>query len=74
MSADEELKAQAIGKRVGRSDQQVRQILHTFNSEGISCLHSKADQRAYDDDARENLRAIIRQFPRTHDEENSLWT
>ena len=57
MSVDEGLKAQAIGKQVGRSDQQVHQVLHTFNSEGISCLPPKTvgrqdDQQAYDDSAR----------------------
>jgi hypothetical protein len=32
------------------------------------------DQRAYDDEAREQLRALIRQSPREHGYESSLWT
>ncbi|MFC1997944.1 transposase [Chloroflexota bacterium] len=79
MSADERKTAQEIGERIGQSDQQVRNVLHAFNEAGISCLKllSRArhdDQRAYDDDARERLRELIRQSPREHGYESSLWT
>jgi transposase len=79
MSADERKTAQEISERIGQSDQQIRKVLHAFNEEGISCLklQSRArhdDQRAYDDDARERLRELIRQSPREHGYESSLWT
>lgn len=78
MSADERLTAKAISERIGQSDQQVRNVLHAFNGGGMVCLKSKSrarhdDQRAYNDQARERLRAIIRQSPRTYGYESSLW-
>lgn len=79
MSADESKTAREIGERVGQSDQQVRNVLHAFNEKGISCLRLQSrarhdDQRAYNDDAREGLRKIIRQSPREYGYESSLWT
>ena len=79
MSADEKLKAGEIGKRLGLSDQLVRNVLKAFNEQGVACLKpgSKArkdDQRAFDDQARERLREIIRQSPRSYGYESSLWT
>ena len=79
MSADERKTARQIGERIGQSDQQVRNVIHAFNDKGIACLtlRSRArhdDQRAYDDDARERLREIIRQSPREYGYESSLWT
>jgi len=79
MSSDESLTATAISERIGQSDQQVRTVLHAFNEKGIDCLKAKSrarhdDQRAYDNQARERLQEIIRQSPRLHDYESSLWT
>lgn len=78
MSADERLTAKVISERIGQSDQQVRNVLHAFNEGGIACLKSKSrarhdDQRAYNDQARERLREIIHQTPRTYGYESSLW-
>jgi transposase len=79
MSADERKTAREIGERVGQSDQQVRNVLHAFNEKGTSCLRLQSrarhdDQRAYNDDAREGLRKIIRQSPREYGYGSSLWT
>lgn len=79
MSVNERKTAQAISARIGQSAQQVRKVLHAFNEEGISCvnLRSRArhdDQRAYDEAARAHLRDLIRQSPREHGYESSLWT
>ena len=79
MSADERKKAREISERIGVSDQQIRKVLHAFNETGIGCLKLKSrarqdDQRAYDDEAREQLRELIRQSPRKHDYKSSLWT
>jgi transposase len=78
-SADERKTAQEISERIGQSDQQVRNVLHAFKEKGISCLNLQSrarhdDQRAYNDDARERLRELIRQSPRGHGYESSLWT
>ena len=79
ISADERKTAREISERIGQSDQQIRNVLHAFNEKRIGCLklQSRArhdDQRAYDDDARERLRELIRQSPREHGYESSLWT
>lgn len=79
MSADEQLTTPAIGRRVGLSAQQVRRVLHTFNQVGLACLGRqkpgrKDDQRAFDDPARERLRTLVHQSPRTFGFENSLWS
>lgn len=79
MSADQQLKAGEIGKQLGLSDQLVRNVLHAFNDRGAASLEpgSRArhdDQRAFDDAARERLREIIRQSPRSYGYDTSLWT
>ena len=79
MSADDRKTAQEISERIGHSDQQIRKVLHAFNEDGTSCLKLKSrarhdDQRAYNDEAREQLRGLIRQSPREHGYESSLWT
>lgn len=79
LSADERQTAQEISTHIGQSDQQVRKVLHAFNAQGISCLQLQSrarqdDQRAYDDAARERLQELIRQSPREHGYESSLWT
>jgi len=79
MSADERKTAREISERIGQSDQQVRNVIHGFNDKGVACLtlRSRArhdDQRAYNDEGRERLREIIRQWPREYDYESSLWT
>ena len=79
MSADERKTAREISERIGLSDQQIRQVLHAFNESGIGCLKLKSrarhdDQRAYNDEAREQLQELIRQSPREHGYESSLWT
>jgi transposase len=79
LSADENLKVDAIGQRVGCQGQAVRQAIHAFHQEGLSCLEPKAkgnptDRRALDDAAREQLRELIRRSPRDLGYETSLWT
>lgn len=79
LSADEHLKVDVIGSRVGRSGQTVRDVINAFNSKGISCIYPQAvgrqdDQRAFDDAAREKLREIIICSPRDMGYETSLWT
>lgn len=79
MSVDEGLKAQAIAKRVGYSDESVRQVIQRFNQEGIQAIYPKSnarrdDQRAFKDAERERLKAMVHQSPRDFDCESSMWT
>src|SRR3990172_5455540 len=69
LSADEGLKVQTIAERVGCQGQAVRQAIHAFHGEGLSCLQPKAkgnstDRRALDDAARRRLGELIRRSPR----------
>lgn len=79
LSADEGLKVDVIGQRVGCQGQAVRQAIHAFHREGLGCLQPKAkgnprDRRALDDGAREQLRELIRRSPRDLGYATSLWT
>jgi len=79
MSAEENLKAQAIADRVGYSDETVRQVIQRFNQEGVQAIYPKSnartdDQRAFKDEAREQLKAIVHQSPRDFGCESSMWT
>ena len=79
MSASEGLKAQAIADRVGYSDETVRQVIQRFNEEGVAAIYPKSsarpdDQRAFKDDAREQLQALVHQSPRDFGCESSVWT
>jgi transposase len=79
MSANEQLKVDEIGRRVGCEGQAVRQAIHAFHREGLRCLYPKAkgnptDRRALDDTAREQLRDLIHRSPRDLGYETSLWT
>lgn len=63
LSAAERLKVDAIGQRVGCQGQAVRQAIHAFEREGLSCLQPKAkgnptDRRGLDDTARQQLRDL----------------
>lgn len=78
-SADEHLKVNVIGQRVGRSGQTVRDVLNAFNHTGIACIYPQAvgrqdDQRAFDDVAREQLRSLIVCSPRDFGYDTSVWT
>ena len=79
MSAEEGLKVDEIGGRLGCHGQTVRETLHAFQAEGLKGLEPKSkgrpdDQRAFDDEARTHLRELIRQSPRAIGYEASLWT
>jgi transposase len=79
MSAEEGLKVDEIGRRLGCHGQTVRETLHAFQAEGLKALKPKSkgrpdDQRAFDDEARIHLRELVRQSPRAVGYEASLWT
>ena len=79
LSADEGLKVNDIGGRIGCQGQAVREAIHAFHKEGLGCLQPKSrarqdDQRAFDDAARERLKELIRLLPRVVGYDTSLWT
>jgi transposase len=79
MSVDENLTVNEIGSRLGCSGQAVREALHAFDAEGLACLQAKRpgrrdDQRAFDAEAREQLRELVRHSPREFGYETSFWT
>lgn len=78
-SSDEGLKVDEIGEQLGCTGQTVREAIDAFHREGVKCLEAKKmgrkdDQRAFDDEAREMLRELIRRSPRDYGHESSLWT
>jgi len=79
MSSEEKLKAGQIARRLRCSDQTVRRSIHAFEREGMACLEAKPrvrldDQRAFDGEARERLKELVRRSPREFGYEASLWT
>jgi hypothetical protein len=79
LSAEQHLKAAAIGQQLGLSDQGVRQVRHAFNARGVASLEPGRrarhdDQRALNAAVRAQLRDLIRQAPREHGDDTSLWT
>ena len=72
--------ARVIGEALGCDDQTVRNVLHAFNTQGLTTLtrRSSAPHRrphaAFDAPRREQLRALLHQSPRTFGHPTSLWT
>jgi transposase len=72
--------ARRIGEALGCDDQTVRNVLHAFNTQGLTALarRSSAPQRtphaAFNATQREQLRALLHQSPRTFGHPTSLWT
>ncbi len=70
---------QQIGSELRCSDQCVREAIHAFHSEGLSCLVAKShaphrDQSAMDDSGRERLKEVLHHSPRHFGRDSSLWT
>ena len=70
---------QQIGSELRCSDQCVREAIHAFSTEGLSCLVAKShaphtDQSAMDESGRERLREIMHHSPRHFGKDSSLWT
>jgi hypothetical protein len=61
------------------SDQCVREAIHAFHQEGLSCLKAKShatytNQSAIDPAGLERLRGLVHQSPRQFGQNTSLWT
>lgn len=79
LSAVEGMPVAAIAERLNCQGQTVRQAIHAFHERGLNCLEAGsrarlADQRAFQDEAREVLRELIHHNPRELGYETSLWT
>lgn len=77
LSAEEALKVDVIGARLGCQGQTVRDALHALHQNGVKCLEPKAkadheDRRAFDDPARDRLRDLIRRSPHALGYDTSL--
>lgn len=75
----EKKSASEIAKEVHCSEQTVRNVLHAFAQESMSCLteksHARHDQKpAFDEAGVNRLKEIIRLSPRLFGHETSLWT
>ena len=69
----------AIAARLGCSDQTVRNALHAFHRQGLTCLtkgSSRAHQTypAFDAAGCEHLREVIHQSPRLFGKDSGVWT
>ena len=70
---------QQISTQVHCSDQCVREAIHAFHQEGLSCLKAKShathtNQSALDAAGLERLRGLLHQSPRQLGQNTSLWT
>lgn len=70
---------QQIAKTVGRTPQTVRNVIHAFNRQGVTCLHRhstrpKTQRAIFDESSREALRELLHQSPRTFNKPTSIWT
>ena len=68
-----------IGAELRCSDQCVREAIHAFHNEGLSCLVAKShathrDQSAMDESGRERLKDLLHHLPRYFGQDSSLWT
>ena len=79
MSAEEGLKVDEIGTRLGCHGQSVREAIHAFGQVGLASLQFGSrsrhdDQRAFNDPARESLHAMLRRSPRELGYKTSIWS
>jgi len=68
-----------IGSELRCSGQCVREAIHAFRGEGLSCLVAKShathtNQSAMDEKGRERLKEILHHSPRHFGKDSSLWT
>jgi transposase len=67
-----------IGRELRCSDQCVREAIHAFHAEGLSCLVAKShatrkDQSVMDEAGSERLKEILHHSPRHYGRDSSLW-
>lgn len=79
LSAEQGLKVEEIGKRLGCRGQAVREAIHAFEQDGLNCLQAQSrarhdDQQAFNPQAQEQLREVLHHSPRQYGYETSLWT
>ncbi|HEU5012765.1 MAG TPA: helix-turn-helix domain-containing protein [Roseiflexaceae bacterium] len=72
--------AGAIAKQLQCSDQAVRNVIHTFNREGLAVLQAgssipkRLPHTAFPPAAQEQLRVLIRRSPRVFGKQQSQWS
>ena len=68
-----------IARLMGCSDQTVRNAIHDFHERGLAALQPKSSRphtthEVFDEEGREQLRALLHQSPRNFGKATSIWT
>lgn len=79
LASNEGHTAPQIAAQLHCSDQCVREAIHAFDTEGLSCLSGKShathtDQSAIDETGRDRLEELLHQSPRHFGQDTSVWT
>ncbi len=72
-------RAPAIAHHLGCDDQTVRNVIHTFNAEGLAVLQAGSSRphrlrTAFSEDGLQRLRDLLHRSPRDFGKERGLWT
>ena len=78
LASNEGHTAPQIAAQLHCSDQCVREAIHAFDTEGLSCLSGKShathtDQSAIDETGRDRLEELLHQSPRHFGQDTSVW-
>ena len=73
------LSAKPISQQVGCSVQTVRNVIHAFNQDGLTCLHQQSNRPktaapTLDAHKCEQLKHLLHQSPRSFGKNTSVWT
>lgn len=68
-----------IAQALSCDEQTVRNAIHAFNREGVAALQVRSSRplrtrEAFDDEAAEQLKAMLHQSPRAYSKPTSVWT
>jgi transposase len=68
-----------IARNLGCAVQTVRNTLHAFEEDGVTCLKQQSSRpktlhAEFDQQKCEALRAVLHQSPRTYEKDTSVWT
>src|SRR5947209_15967993 len=69
----------SIARLMGCNDQTVRNAIHDFHQRGLAALQPKSSRphsthEVFDEEGREQLRALLHQSTRNFGKANSIWT
>src|SRR5258708_14724314 len=72
-------RAPAIAQALGCNDETVRDVIRTFNEQGVGVLSRRSSRphhvrSAFSEETAQRLKAILHESPRQYGKETSLWT